>query len=60
MEHKKNIPFYIFLTLIFLFSMIGIIITNEMITFLVLREVMSLSSYFLVVHEPQKKGVLAQ
>gem|GEM_PF-7121543 len=60
LEHKKNIPFYIFLTLIFLFSMIGIIITNEMITFLILREVMSLSSYFLVVHEPGKEGVLTQ
>lgn len=58
LEHKKNIPFYVFLALIFLFSMIGIIMTNEMITFLILREVMSLSSYFLVVHEPGKKDVL--
>jgi len=39
--------------------MIGIIITNEMITFLILWEVMSLSSYFLVIHEPGKKDVLA-
>lgn len=59
LEHKKNIPFYIFLTLIFLCSIIGIIIANEMITFLILWELMSLSSYFLVVHEPSKPGVLA-
>lgn len=60
LEHKKKLSFYIFLTLIFLFSMIGIIITNEMITFLILWELMSLSSYFLVVHEPQKEGVLTE
>ena len=38
----------------------GIILSNEMITFLVLWEIMSLSSYFLVVHEPAKKDVMTQ
>jgi hydrogenase-4 component B len=60
LKHKKNVPLYIFLTLIFFFSMIGIVLSNEMITFLTLWELMSLASYFLVIHESHKKGVLWQ
>jgi hydrogenase-4 component B len=38
--------------------MLGVIAANEAITFLIFWEIMSVSSYFLVVHEANKKGIL--
>jgi len=46
--------YYEFLTDLFLLAMFFVIISNEVITFLTAWEIMSLSSFFLVVHEFKK------
>ena len=58
LKHGKNLKFYYILFLLFIFSMLGVIAANEAITFLIFWEIMSVSSYFLVVHEANKKGIL--
>lgn len=54
----KNLRFYYIFLLLFIFSMFWVIISNEAITFLIFWEIMSVSSYFLVVHDYSKKWVL--
>ena len=58
LKHWKKLRFYYIAFLTFIFSMLWVIASNEAITFLVFWEIMSVSSYFLVVHEATKKGIL--
>jgi len=58
LKHWKKINFYYILFLLFIFSMLWVIASAEAVTFLVFWEIMSVSSYFLVVHEATKKGIL--
>jgi len=48
---KDNLNYYTIFTIIFFISMLGVIISSEAFTFLVFWELMSLSSYFLVIHD---------
>ncbi len=57
-KHWKNTFFYELLTNLFILAMFFVIIANEAITFLVSWEIMSLSSFFLVVHEFKKPWIL--
>jgi len=59
LSHHKNLNYYYFFLLLFVFSMFGVIVSSEAITFLIFWELMSVSSYFLVIHEYGKKAVLA-
>ena len=54
----KTLNFYYIFLLIFIFSMLWVIISSEAVSFLIFWELMSISSYFLVVHEPEKDWVL--
>jgi len=58
LKHWKKLNFYYILFLLFIFSMLWVIASAEAVTFLVFWEIMSVSSYFLVVHEATKKGIL--
>ncbi len=58
LKHWKKLNFYYIMLLLFVTSMLGVIISSEAITFLVFWEIMSVSSYFLVVHEATKKWIL--
>jgi len=55
LRHNKNLNFYYVLVLLFIFSMLWVIVSSEAITFLIFWEIMSVSSYFLVVHEAKNK-----
>ncbi len=57
-KHWKNTFFYELLTDLFILAMFFVIIANETITFLTAWEIMSLSSFFLVVHEFKKPWIL--
>ena len=57
-KHNKNMFFYELLTNLFIIAMLFVIIANESITFLVSWEMMSLTSFFLVVHEYKKPWIL--
>lgn len=52
---KHRLNYYMIFTTIFLISMLGVIVSAEAFTFLVFWEIMSLSSYFLVIHENDKQ-----
>lgn len=56
--HKKNLKYYMSLFLLFIFSMFWVIISNELIIFLFFWEMMSLTSFFLVIWDFEKKWVL--
>ena len=58
LKHWKKLNFYYIMLLLFIASMLGVIVSSEAITFLVFWEIMSVSSYFLVVHEASKKWIL--
>jgi len=58
LKHWKKLNFYYILFLLFIFSMLWVIASAEAVTFLVFWEIMSVSSYFLVIHEATKKGIL--
>lgn len=51
---RGKLNYYTIFTIIFLLSMLGVIVSAEAFTFLVFWEFMSLSSYFLVIHESDK------
>lgn len=51
---RGKLNYYTIFTTLFLLSMLGVIVSAEAFTFLVFWEIMSLSSYFLVVHESDK------
>lgn len=52
--NKNKLNFYTIFTNVFLLSMLWVIVSAEAFTFLVFWELMSLSSYFLVIHESNK------
>lgn len=52
---KEKLNYYMIFTILFLFSMLWVIVSAEAFTFLVFWEIMSLSSYFLVIHELEKR-----
>jgi len=58
LKHGKNLKSYYIFLFLFIFSMLWVIISNEAVTFLIFWEIMSISSYFLVVHEYNKKWIL--
>lgn len=60
LAHKKNLKFYFGLMLVFIYSMTAVLLADNALYFLVAREIMSLSSYFLVIHEYQKSGVVRE
>mgnify|MGYP001408415825 CR=1 FL=1 len=53
LEYKKHysIKYMLFLIILFVASMIGVVLANNGITFLVFWEIMSISSFFLVIYE---------
>lgn len=53
MEYKKHysIKYMVFLIILFVASMIGVVLANNAIDFLIFREIMSTSSFFLVIYE---------
>ncbi len=53
--NKNKLNYYTIFTNIFLLSMLWVIVSAEAFTFLVFWEFMSLSSYFLVIHESDKQ-----
>lgn len=55
LAHKKNLTFYYVLMLLFVYAMTGVLMADNALYFLVAWEIMSLSSYFLVIHEYEKK-----
>ena len=57
---KRNLNFYYISILFFIFSMLWVIVANEAITFLIFWEIMSVSSYFLVIHDYNKKWILKE
>lgn len=52
--NKRKLNYYTIFTNIFLLSMLWVIVSAEAFTFLIFWEFMSLSSYFLVIHESEK------
>lgn len=60
LKHKKNLTFYYVLTLLFVYAMTGVLLADNALYFLVAWEIMSLSSYFLVIHEYEKKWVVRE
>ncbi|MDD5213108.1 MAG: proton-conducting transporter membrane subunit [Candidatus Gracilibacteria bacterium] len=52
--NRSKLNYYTIFTTLFLTSMLGVIVSAEAFTFLVFWEIMSLSSYFLVIHESDK------
>ncbi len=58
LHHKKNLNFYYRMILPFIIAMQVIIIGNNAILFLVMWEIMTLSSYFLVIHEYKENASL--
>jgi formate hydrogenlyase subunit 3/multisubunit Na+/H+ antiporter MnhD subunit len=60
LKSSKKLNFYYIFLLLFIASMFWVIISSEAIWFLVSWEIMSISSYFLIVHESNKKGVLKE
>lgn len=59
LRHWKSLKFYMSLFVLFVTSFIGIIAANETITFLIFWELMSVSSYFLVVWNYQERWVIS-
>lgn len=57
-EHYKNKPIFGFLFNAFLLSMFLVIISNNVFSFLVFWEMMSLTSFFLVIFDHEKNGNL--
>ncbi|WP_304519411.1 proton-conducting transporter transmembrane domain-containing protein [Clostridium estertheticum] len=57
MEYKKHysVNYMLFLIILFVASMIGVVVSNNAISFLVFWEMMSISSFFLVVYEYMHK-----
>jgi len=53
MEYKKHysVKYMVFLIILFVASMIGVVLANNAIVFLVFWELMSISSFFLVIYE---------
>jgi len=58
LKHWKKMNYYYIMLLLFITSMLGVIVSSEAIIFLIFWEIMSVSSYFLVVHEAEKKWIL--
>ena len=60
MEYKKHysIKYMVFLIILFVASMIGVVLATNGIDFLVFWEVMSVSSFFLVIYEYMEKESL--
>jgi len=54
-KHWKNTFYYELFTNLFILSMFFVIISNESISFLIFWEIMSITSFLLVVHEFKKK-----
>lgn len=56
-EYKEDysVTYGFMLTIIFILAMIGVIISNNGVTFMVFWELMSVSSFFLVIYEYKKK-----
>jgi len=52
--NKDKLNYYTLFTNTFLLSMLWVIVSSEAFTFLVFWEIMSLTSYFLVIHESEK------
>jgi len=52
--NRNKLNYYTIFTTLFLLSMLWVIVSAETFTFLVFWEIMSLSSYFLVIHEADK------
>jgi len=59
LKHGKKLNYYYIFLLLFIFSMFGVIISSDAILFLIYWEIMSVSSYFLVIHEYNKKWILS-
>ena len=57
-HHGHSLRFYISLSVVFLMSLVGVIMANEVTTFLVFWEIMSFSSFLLVVGNPKEENVL--
>jgi len=53
---KRNIPYFTFL-IIFLYSMIGIVLANNWLSFLILWETMTIVSYILIVYDYERQSV---
>lgn len=53
--NKNKLNYYTLFFTLFLTSMLWVIVVNEAFSFLVCWEIMSLSSYFLVIHESSKE-----
>ncbi len=53
--NKNKLNYYTLFFTLFLTSMLWVIVANEAFTFLIFWEIMSLSSYFLVIHESNKQ-----
>ncbi len=51
--NRNKLNYYTIFTTLFLTSMLGVIVSAEAFTFLVFWEIMSLSSYFLIIHESE-------
>jgi hydrogenase-4 component B len=60
MEYKKHysVKYMIFLIILFVVSMIGVVLSDNGIAFLVFWEMMSISSFFLVIYEYMNKESL--
>ncbi|WP_343216217.1 proton-conducting transporter membrane subunit [Clostridium frigoris] len=60
MEYKKHysVNYMLFLIILFVASMIGVVVSNNAISFLVFWEIMSISSFFLVIYEYMHKESL--
>lgn len=58
LKEWKNMKYYYIFLLLFIFSMFWVVVSNEAISFLIFWEIMSVSSYFLVIHNYSKKWVL--
>ncbi len=51
LEHKKNLNFYYIMMITFIIAMQAVIISSNALVFLVVWEIMTISSYFLVIHD---------
>lgn len=58
-KDKSNLPSHYFFLMILICSMIGVTVVQNVVFFLLIWEIMSLSSFFLVIFEDDKKEVLS-
>jgi len=60
MEYKKHysVKYMLFLMILFVASMVGVVLSDNAIEFLVFWEIMSISSFFLVIYEYMNKESL--